>query len=94
MTERIDHVNEAEYLIQQSRAYLVSDAPGEVEIFGPTTATPAILGGLVSDFRIFIVPKIVGGGLRAIPDGANLDLSLVEHHPFDSGAVYFHYRKK
>lgn len=73
---------------------IVSDAPGEVEIFGPTTATPAILGGLVSDFRIFIVPKIVGGGLRAIPDGANLDLSLVEHHPFDSGAVYFHYRQK
>lgn len=73
-------------------ARIVEEAPGEVEIFGPTTAAPAIRAGMVRDFRLFIVPKIVGGGLRALPDGVRLDLSLVEHRAFGNGAAYLHYR--
>lgn len=69
---------------------LVRDAPGEVEIFGPTTAAAAIRAGMVSDFRFFVVPKVVGGGLRALPADAALDLDLVEHRTYGDTA-YLHY---
>ncbi|WP_040518291.1 dihydrofolate reductase family protein [Gordonia neofelifaecis] len=72
-------------------AGIVRDASGEVEIFGPTTAAAAIRAGMVDDYRFFVVPKIVGGGLRALPDDARLDLRLVEHRTFGDTA-YLHYR--
>ncbi|MFT0846326.1 dihydrofolate reductase family protein [Actinomycetaceae bacterium L2_0104] len=73
---------------------IVEEAPGEVEIFGPTTASPAIRAGMVTEFRFFVVPKIVGGGLSALPGDTRLDLNLVEHRVFSDGAVYLHYRPR
>jgi dihydrofolate reductase len=73
---------------------IVADAPGEVEIFGPTTASEAIRGGLVTDFRFFVVPAAVGGGLRALPQNAHLDVALVEHRIFGNGVAYLHYRPR
>lgn len=73
-------------------ARIAERAPGEVEIFGPTTAAPAIRAGLVQDFRFFIVPAVLGGGLRALPDDANLDLRLVESRVFENGFTLLHYR--
>lgn len=73
---------------------IVADAPGEVEIFGPTTASGAIRAGLVQDFRFFVVPMVVGGGLRALPEDARLDLTLVEHRVFDNGTVFAHYQPR
>ena len=67
-------------------------ASGEVEIFGPTTAGPAIKAGLVRDFRFFVVPVLLGGGLRALPDGVSLNLQLVESRVFDNGFTFLHYR--
>jgi dihydrofolate reductase len=79
-------------LDRSALAQLVEDASGEVEIFGPTTAGPAIRAGMVDDYRFFVVPRVVGGGLRALPDGARLDLRLVEHRIFDNATAYLHYR--
>ena len=73
---------------------IVHDVPGEVEIFGPTTAAAAIRAGLVQNFRLFVVPKIVGAGLRALPPDARLDLRLVEHRVFGNGITYQHYRPR
>ncbi len=70
---------------------IVASATGVVEIFGPTVAAAAIRAGLVEDFRFFVVPKIVGGGLRALPEGVRLDLALAEHKLFDDGTVYLRY---
>ncbi|MEE8869902.1 MAG: dihydrofolate reductase family protein [Acidipropionibacterium acidipropionici] len=70
---------------------IVEDADGEVEIFGPTVAADAIRAGMVQDFGIFVVPKVVGGGLRALPDDVRLDLDLAEHRIFDNGTAYLHY---
>ncbi|UOQ56974.1 dihydrofolate reductase family protein [Leucobacter allii] len=70
---------------------LVAEAPGEVEIFGPTTAAEAIRAGLVRDFRLFVVPQTLGGGLPALPPGAVLDLALVEQRVFANGTVLLHY---
>lgn len=73
---------------------IVDDASGEVEIFGPTTAADAIRAGMVRDFRFFVVPKVVGGGLSALPADARLDLALAEHRVFDDGTVLLHYRSR
>lgn len=70
---------------------IVDDATGVVEIFGPTTAAPAIRAGMVEEFQFFVVPKTVGGGLRALPDDARLDLELVGHRVFDNGLVQLRY---
>ncbi|QDQ97186.1 dihydrofolate reductase family protein [Tomitella fengzijianii] len=73
---------------------IVERAQGAVEIFGPTTAAEAIRAGLVDDFHLFVVPKIVGGGLRALPAGVRLDLTLAEHWVFDGGITYSRYRRR
>ena len=73
---------------------IVADAPGEVEIFGPTTASQAIRAGMVKDYRFFTVPRIVGGGLSALPRDARLDLKLVEHRIFENGTIYHHYKPR
>lgn len=75
-------------------AQIVKGASGEVEIFGPTTASEAIRAGVVEDFRFFVVPRAVGGGLRALPDGAHLDLKLVGQRLFDNGTVFLHYQPR
>ena len=68
------------------------DADGVVEIFGPTTAADAIRAGLIERFEFFIVPIIIGGGLKALPDGVKLDLELVKQRIFDNGTVYLQYK--
>lgn len=70
---------------------VVETAKGVVEIFGPTVAADAIRAGLVDEFRFFVVPKMVGGGLRALPDDVHLELNLAEHRIFDNGIAYLRY---
>ena len=40
------------------------------------------------------LPVVVGGGKRALPSGARLDLDLLDTHRFANGAVYLRYRFK
>jgi len=72
---------------------IVREAPNEVDIFGPTVAQEAILANIVDEFEFFVVPKVVGGGLRALPEGANLDLKLVDQQAFSNGTVCLRYAK-
>ncbi|OBF03819.1 deaminase [Mycobacterium sp. ACS4054] len=70
---------------------IVAQAEGMVEIFGPTTAAAAIRAGLIDEFQFFVVPKMVGAGLRALPDGVHQDLSLAGHSVFDDGTAHLRY---
>jgi dihydrofolate reductase len=72
---------------------VVRDAAGDVEIFGPTTAAPALRAGLVEELRLYVVPKVVGGGLRAFPEGVDLDLELVEQARLDA-VTYLRLRRR
>lgn len=78
---------EAELDIEAVRR-LVAESPSDVSIGGATLAAHAIRAGLVDEFRIFLVPVIVGGGTRLLPDGARAQLELLETKTFNSGTVY------
>ena len=67
---------------------------GDISVGGPELAAEAIKAGLVDEYHLFLVPWLVGGGKRALPDGVRLELELREAHSFDSGVVYLRYRQR
>ena len=50
------------------------------------------LAGLVDEYQLFLVPAVVGGGARALPDQVRLNLALAEERTFGRGTVYLCYR--
>jgi dihydrofolate reductase len=74
--------------IQEMKA----SADADIGIGGPGLAAHAIRAGLVDQFRILVVPVIVGGGNPWLPDDARLDLELMEERRFRNGTVYLGYR--
>jgi dihydrofolate reductase len=70
---------------------LKSAAGHEMRVAGADLAGQAIKAGLVDEVRLFLVPVVLGGGTRALPDGVRSDLELLETHRFASGAVYLEY---
>jgi dihydrofolate reductase len=71
---------------------LKSAAERDMTVGGADLAGQAIKAGLVDELQLFLVPVIVGGGKRALPNGARSDLELLDTRRFASGAVYLRYR--
>jgi dihydrofolate reductase len=67
-------------------------AERDLLVGGPDLAGQAIAAGLVDDHHLFVVPAVVGGGTRALPDDVRLDLELLDERRFASGFVHLHYR--
>jgi dihydrofolate reductase len=67
---------------------------GDVSVGGPALAAEAIRAGLVDEYHFFLVPVLVGGGRRALPEGVRLELELLEEQRYDSGFVYLRYRQR
>jgi dihydrofolate reductase len=70
---------------------LKSAAEHDMRIAGADLAGQAIKAGLVDEVRLFLVPVVLGGGKRALPDGVRSDLKLLDTQRFASGAVYLRY---
>ncbi len=64
----------------------------DLSIGGPTLAAEAFKAGLVDECHLFVVPMIVGGGTRALPDGVRQRLELEAERQFASGIIYLRYR--
>ena len=73
---------------------LKSATEHDMTVGGADLAGQAITAGLVDELQLFLVPVVVGGGKRALPDGARSDLELLDTRRFASGAVYLRYRPK
>jgi dihydrofolate reductase len=73
---------------------LADAADRDVSVGGPTLAAPVLRAGLVDAVDLFLAPLVVGGGTRALPDGARLELELVGERRFDSGFVQLSYRAR
>jgi dihydrofolate reductase len=84
---RIEPVFEPD-AVRRMKDELASD----ISIAGPTLAAQAIAAGLVDAYQLFVVPAVVGGGTRCLPDGVRFDLRLVDQRRFDNGTVYVSYR--
>lgn len=69
-----------------------NELAGDISIAGPTLAAQAIAAGLVDEYQLFVVPVVVGGGTRSLPNGIRLPLQLVDQRVFDNGMVYVSYR--
>ena len=70
---------------------LKQEAIRDLAIGGPDLAATAIKAGLVDEYQLLVVPHVVGGGRRALPDGARLRLRLVDERSFAGGAVFLRY---
>ena len=64
----------------------------DISVAGPDLAAQAIKAGLVDDWHLFVMPIVVGGGKRFVPNDVRLKLELVDERRFGNGAVYLHYR--
>jgi dihydrofolate reductase len=71
---------------------LKETASRDVTVGGPELAAQAIAAGLVDEFQLFLVPVVVGGGKRALPEGVRLNLKLLDERRFGNGTVYLRYR--
>ena len=69
-----------------------AEADRDLEVGGPGLAAHAFRAGLVDEIHLFVVPVVVGGGTRALPEGARFDLELVDERRFGNGTVYLRYR--
>jgi dihydrofolate reductase len=66
----------------------------DIIVGGPELAAQAFKAGLVDECHLFIVPMVVRGGKRSLPDNVRLKLELLDERSFGSGMVYFHYRTR
>ena len=71
---------------------LKAAATRDLSVGGPELASHAFRAGLVDECQLFLMPVLVGGGTRCLPDGVRIDLELLDERRFASGAVYVRYR--
>jgi dihydrofolate reductase len=69
-----------------------ASAERDISVGGPDLAAQAIEAGLVDELHLFVVPVVVGGGKRFLPDNLRLKLELLDERRFGSGVVHLHYR--
>ena len=66
----------------------------DILIGGPELTAHAFRAGLIDECHLFLLPIIVAGGKRALPDNVRLELELLEQRRFGNGAVFLRYRTK
>jgi dihydrofolate reductase len=63
----------------------------DISIGGPELAGQALAAGLVDECHLFLAPLSIGGGTRALPNGVQLRLELLDERRFANGVVHLHY---
>ena len=65
---------------------------GDVAVGGAELAAEAARLDLIDEYRLFVYPVAVGGGIPFFPRDHRVDMELVERRPFSSRVVYLRYR--
>jgi len=73
---------------------LKKTAQHDITIGGPELAAHAFRAGLIDECNFFLIPILVGGGKRALPDNVRLELELLEERRFGNGMVFLRYRTR
>jgi dihydrofolate reductase len=72
---------------------LKATAGADISVGGADLAAQAIEAGLVDEYQLFLLPVVVGGGKRSLPDrNVPVNLELLDERRFRNGTVYLHYR--
>ena len=71
-----------------------AQAERDISVGGPDLATEALKTGLVDECHLFVVPIVVGGGKRSLPNDVRLELELLDERRFEGGVVHLHYRTR
>jgi dihydrofolate reductase len=67
-------------------------AERDLSIGGANLAAHAFGAGLVDECHLFLVPVVVGGGKRSLPEGTRMNLELIDERRFGNGTVHLRYR--
>jgi dihydrofolate reductase len=70
---------------------LKATASHDLTVGGSELAARAIEAGLVDEYQLLLVPVVVGGGKRALPDDVRQNLELLGERRFGNGTVYLRY---
>jgi dihydrofolate reductase len=70
---------------------LKASTDADIAVGGPGLAAHAFRAGLVDECHLFLVPIVVGGGKRALPDDVRLELELLDERRFENGTVFLRY---
>jgi dihydrofolate reductase len=73
---------------------LKATAERDISVGGADLAARAIRAGLVDELHLLVVPILVGGGTRCLPDNARVQLELLDERRFGNGTVHLHYRTR
>jgi dihydrofolate reductase len=71
---------------------LIETSGDDLTVGGAELAGQAMRAGLVDECQLLLVPIIVGGGKRALPDDVLARLELLGERRFEGGVVYLRYR--
>ncbi len=71
---------------------LKDETEGELALGGAGLAASLI--DLIDEFRLVVLPVVVGSGKPFFPEGRELSLQLDDQKAFDSGAVYLSYVRR
>ena len=86
---RIERELDPEAIEQMKRS------PGsDISIGGAELAGQALAAGLVDELQLLLVPVLVGGGKRALPNDVHAQLELLDERRFGSGTVFLRYRTR
>lgn len=72
----------------------IKDMPGkDIYVDGSSVLVHTLIEhDLVDEYSLLVYPLVLGGGKQLFPDGARLNLKLVESKPFPSGVILMRYQ--
>ena len=70
---------------------LKGTSEADLSIGGAELAGQAIVAGLVDELHLIVVPVVVGGGKRALPDDVRAQLKLLGERRFRRGDLHLRY---
>jgi dihydrofolate reductase len=70
---------------------LKARASQDILVAGAELAAEAFRAGLVDECGLIVLPCIIGGGKRGLPDGVRVSLELIDQRTFPNGVVYVRY---
>jgi dihydrofolate reductase len=73
---------------------LKSQLSQDISVAGPNLAAQAMRAGLVDDYQFLVVPFLLGGGKRVLPENVRVKLDLLEERRFTNGWVFLHYHPR